>query len=164
MLTGKHDIAGEWIETEGRFSSQPVTGDAHEFSVGTPALVEQAAQAAEDERGDAITKVGSAETGLPEARLQGERGRTVGQLRLFASHIRAGDYLDRRHDEALPDRQRLGGGLPGHREEAFGGSLGGGRALFDLCAARPTPIPFFGELGFINPVFVLPEAAKARPE
>ncbi|WP_278360198.1 aldehyde dehydrogenase family protein, partial [Thalassospira xiamenensis] len=31
----------------------------------------------------------------------------VGQLRLFASHILAGDYLDRRHDEALPDRAPL---------------------------------------------------------
>jgi alpha-ketoglutaric semialdehyde dehydrogenase len=28
-------------------------------------------------------------------------------LRLFASHIEKGDYLDRRHDEALPDRQPL---------------------------------------------------------
>lgn len=44
----------------------------------------------------------------------------------------------------------------------FTGSLGGGRTLFDLCAQRPTPIPFFGELGSINPVFVLPEAAAAR--
>lgn len=277
MLTGKHYITGEWVETDGRFSSQPVKGAAQEFCVGTSALVDQAAVAAEeafeayaatsrdtraaflgmiadeiDARGDEITEVGSAETGLPEARLQGERGRTVGQLRLFANHIRAGDYLDRRHDEALPDRaplprpelrmvQRpigpvavfgasnfplafsvaggdtasaLAAGCPvvvkGHSAHpgtseivaqaiaaavdacdmskgvfsliqggrrdvgealvqhplinavGFTGSLGGGRALFDLCAARPTPIPFFGELGSINPVFVLPAAAKAR--
>lgn len=44
----------------------------------------------------------------------------------------------------------------------FTGSLRGGRALFDICAARPNPIPFFGELGSINPVFVLPEALHAR--
>jgi len=44
----------------------------------------------------------------------------------------------------------------------FTGSLRGGRALFDLCAQRPEPIPFFGELGSINPVFVLPAAASAR--
>ncbi|MEC9343704.1 MAG: aldehyde dehydrogenase (NADP(+)), partial [Pseudomonadota bacterium] len=37
-----------------------------------------------------------------------------------------------------------------------------GRALFDLCAARPEPIPFFGELGSINPMFLLPGAVKAR--
>src|SRR5690606_10166254 len=58
-------------------------------------------------RADAITGIGTQETGLPEARLQGERGRTTGQLRLFAEHIRKGDYLDRRHDKALPERQPL---------------------------------------------------------
>ena len=44
----------------------------------------------------------------------------------------------------------------------FTGSLNAGRALFDLCAARPNPIPFFGELGSTNPVFLLPEALAAR--
>jgi alpha-ketoglutaric semialdehyde dehydrogenase len=44
----------------------------------------------------------------------------------------------------------------------FTGSLGGGRALFDLCAARPEPIPFFGELGSINPVFLLPQALSNK--
>ncbi len=44
----------------------------------------------------------------------------------------------------------------------FTGSLAGGRALFDLCASRPEPIPFFGELGSVNPMFVLPDAVKAR--
>ncbi len=56
-------------------------------------------------RGDAITAIGWQETGLPAARLEGERGRTTGQLRLFASHIEKGEYLDRRLDPALPDRQ-----------------------------------------------------------
>ncbi|KQV07098.1 aldehyde dehydrogenase (NADP(+)) [Leifsonia sp. Root112D2] len=46
----------------------------------------------------------------------------------------------------------------------FTGSLNGGRALFDLAAARPEPIPFYGELGSINPVFVTPAAAASRPE
>ena len=50
------------------------------------------------------------------------------------------------------------------RAVGFTGSLRGGRALFNLCAARPDPIPFFGELGSVNPVFILPEAAKARAE
>jgi NADP-dependent aldehyde dehydrogenase len=44
----------------------------------------------------------------------------------------------------------------------FTGSLRAGRALFDLCAARQEPIPFFGELGSVNPMFLLPEAAKTR--
>ncbi|OBX34068.1 alpha-ketoglutaric semialdehyde dehydrogenase [Halomonas elongata] len=48
-----------------------------------------------------------AESGLPQARIQGERGRTCGQLRLFASVVRAGEWLDVRIDPALPDRQPM---------------------------------------------------------
>ncbi|MCB2103675.1 MAG: aldehyde dehydrogenase family protein, partial [Rhodobacteraceae bacterium] len=44
----------------------------------------------------------------------------------------------------------------------FTGSLAGGRALFDRCCARPEPIPFFGELGSVNPMFLLPAALSAR--
>ncbi|UJW75429.1 aldehyde dehydrogenase (NADP(+)) [Rhizobium sp. SL42] len=278
-LTGKHLIAGEWVEGSGTFASNPASGESHTFSLGSAALVDRAMKAAEeafvtygyssreerakfleaiaeeiDARGDAITQIGSQETGLPEARLIGERGRTTGQLKLFAEHIRKGDYLDRRFDAALPDRQPLprpdirlmqrpigpvgvfgasnfplafstaGGdtasalaaGCPvvvkgheahpgtaeivgqaidaaikrcgvhpgvfslvqgGNRETGeaiclhpltravgFTGSLGGGRALFDLCVRRPEPIPFFGELGSVNPMFLLPAAVAARGE
>ncbi|SFG92769.1 Aldehyde dehydrogenase family protein [Palleronia marisminoris] len=129
---GKHLVAGEWVASDRTFRSEPATGDAHDFSVGTPERVDRACEAAEDAfptyantsreeraafldaiadeieaRGDAITAIGTSETGLPDARLQGERGRTTGQLRLFASHIREGACLDRRHDGALPDRQPL---------------------------------------------------------
>lgn len=278
-LTGKHLIAGDWVAGDTTFQSEPAHGPANTFPVGTPALVDQAAKAAEDAfwsfaystredraallnkiadeidaRGDEITEIGTQETGLPEARLNGERGRTVGQLRLFASHILDGAYLDRRHDEALPDRaplprpdlrlmQRpigpvavfgasnfplafsvaggdtasaLAAGCPvvvkGHsahpgtgeivaqaidaaikacgvhpgvfsliqggkrdvgqslvqhpliKAVGFTGSLGAGRALFDLCASRPEPIPFFGELGSVNPMFMMPVAMKERGE
>jgi NADP-dependent aldehyde dehydrogenase len=44
----------------------------------------------------------------------------------------------------------------------FTGSVHGGRALFDLACARPDPIPFYGELGSINPLVVLPAAAASR--
>jgi NADP-dependent aldehyde dehydrogenase len=47
---------------------------------------------------------------------------------------------------------------------AFTGSLGGGRALFDLASSRPVPIPFFGELGSVNPAVVTPSAAAQRAE
>jgi NADP-dependent aldehyde dehydrogenase len=47
------------------------------------------------------------ETGLPEARLQGEVGRTCGQLRLFASVIEEGSWQNARIDTALPDRKPL---------------------------------------------------------
>jgi len=46
----------------------------------------------------------------------------------------------------------------------FTGSLGGGRALFDLACARPQPIPFYGELGSTNPLVVTPAAAAERAE
>src|SRR5690606_10763340 len=41
------------------------------------------------------------ETGLPEARLQGERGRTVNQLKLFAQLLREGSWVDARIDTAI---------------------------------------------------------------
>jgi 2,5-dioxopentanoate dehydrogenase len=44
----------------------------------------------------------------------------------------------------------------------FTGSLRGGRALMDLAAARPDPIPVFAEMGSTNPVFILPGALKER--
>lgn len=46
----------------------------------------------------------------------------------------------------------------------FTGSIRGGRALFDAAAARPTPIPFHGELGSLNPVVVTAAAAAERGE
>ncbi|MGR3374899.1 aldehyde dehydrogenase (NADP(+)) [Pseudooceanicola nanhaiensis] len=278
-LTGQHLIDGQWTPGGGSYTSDPTTGEGFTVCSGGAAEIDRAAKAAEvafrtygwtsreerarfletiadeiEARGAQLTEIGSAETGLPAARLEGERGRTTGQLRLFAEHIRKGDYLDRRHDRALPDREPLprpdlrmiqrpigpvgvfgasnfplafstaGGdtasalaagcpvvvkGHPGHpgtgeivadairaaiaacgmpagtfaliqsntneagealvqhpliRAVGFTGSFRGGKALFDLACARPEPIPFFGELGAINPVFVLPEAMAARGE
>ncbi|MBI0295942.1 aldehyde dehydrogenase (NADP(+)) [Streptomyces sp. PRKS01-29] len=51
---------------------------------------------------------------------------------------------------------------PRVRAGAFTGSTEAGRALFDLAAGRPEPIPFFGELGSVNPVFVTEAAADRR--
>lgn len=45
---------------------------------------------------------------------------------------------------------------------AFTGSAKVGRLLFDLAVSRPTPIPFYGELGSVNPVFVTRRAASTR--
>ncbi len=47
---------------------------------------------------------------------------------------------------------------------SFTGSIPGGRALFDLASSRPEPIPFYGELGSTNPVFVTENADAARAE
>lgn len=61
----------------------------------------------------------------------------------------------------------LGRALVTHRLTAafgFTGSLRAGRALFDAAANRPQPIPAYAEMGSVNPVFVLPGAARERAE
>ncbi|HEU0100369.1 MAG TPA: aldehyde dehydrogenase (NADP(+)) [Allosphingosinicella sp.] len=57
--------------------------------------------------GDELVERTVAESGLPRARIEGERGRTVGQLRLFAQIVRDGRYLGARIDPAIPDRKPL---------------------------------------------------------
>ena len=198
-----------------------------------------------------LVAIAHAETHLDEARLAGEVARTTAQLRLFATMVRDGAYLEASIDHAdpaaappRPELRRLlvplgpvavfaasnfpfafsvlGGdtasalavGCPvivkahqGHPETSlrtatvarealrsagapagtlavvvgrdtgialiqhpvitaagFTGSVAGGRALFDLAAARPDPIPFYGELGSINPVVITSRAVAARGE
>lgn len=202
-----------------------------------------------DANADELVAIADRETRLGAVRLRGEVGRTTGQLRLFASVVREGSYLELTVDDAdaaatppRPELRRLlvgvgpvavfsasnfpfafsvcGGdtasalaaGNPvivkahsGHPElsertaaiaiealaaagapdgslaliegreagnalvqhpviqaAGFTGSLSGGRALFDLASGRPDPIPFYGELGSVNPVVVTTGAAAAR--
>ena len=200
-----------------------------------------------EQLGAELIERASQETGLPQPRIEGERGRTVGQLRMFAALIRKPDYLGVHKDAAEPDRKpipkpdlrlthrplgpvvvfgasnfplaysvaggdtasALAAGCPvvvkahpahpgtselvakavrhavkscGMPEGTFGvvhgkstqvgrslvehpatravgftGSLTAGRALFDIAARRPTPIPVFAEMGSTNPLFMLPE-------
>ncbi len=276
LLIGQQAISGQQADIH---AVNPATGEtlAPAYPGGGKAEVEQACELAEaayatyretslEDRavfletiaseieaiGEELTERGVAETGLPEARLQGERGRTCGQLRLFANVVRAGEWLDVRIDPALPDREPLpradlrqrhialgpvavfgasnfplafsvaGGdtasalaaGCPvvvkGHsahpgtselvgraiqravakcnlpegvfsllfgsgkeigqalvadpRIQAVGftGSRSGGTALMATAQARPQPIPVYAEMSSINPVFLLPEALKAR--
>jgi NADP-dependent aldehyde dehydrogenase len=51
---------------------------------------------------------------------------------------------------------------PRVRAGAFTGSLHAGRALFDLASSRPEPIPFYAEMGSLNPVFVTSAALAVR--
>ena len=277
MIKGKHLINGEWVDSSDHFTSILLSGAGKDFPNAGKAEVDAAVQAAEEAfpafanttretraafidtiaaeiraRTDDLVAMAMDETGLPAARLTGETGRTTGQLELFAKTIRAGAYLDIRHDEALPDRQPLprpdlrlmqrpigpvavfgasnfplafsvaggdtasalaagcpvvvkahpahpgtsdivaqafaaaiakcgmptgvfsmvqgnshevGGALVTHpliKAVGFTGSLRGGKALFDLCAKRPEPIPFFGELGSINPLFMLPHIMSSK--
>lgn len=201
-----------------------------------------------------IVERGMAETGLPQMRLQGELGRTTGQLRQFSNILRRGDWKRVVIDTAIPDRapvpkpdirltqialgpvvvfaasnfplafstaggdtasalaagcpvivkahsahpgtselvaecirkaiekcgmpagtfglihgpgQTVGAALVQHpdiKAGGFTGSVGGGRALFNLASQRPEPIPFFGELGSTNPVFLLDKALEEKAE
>lgn len=214
-------------------------------------LLETIADALED-LGDELLERAGAETGLPEPRLRGERGRATAQLRMFAGVVRDGWWLDARIDHAQPDRKpipkpdtrhlqipigpvvifgasnfplafsvaggdtvsALAAGCPvvvkahpnhpgtsemvgraiagavadagfpegtfsllhgaGHdtglamvrhplaRAVGFTGSFAGGKAIFDAAVRRPEPIPVYAEMGSVNPVFVLPGAARER--
>lgn len=77
------------------------------FGALTPAaradFIEAAAQAILD-IGEVLVQTAMAETGLPRVRLEGERMRTVNQLRMFAAEVREGRWLDATIDAALPDR------------------------------------------------------------
>ncbi|MFI6579471.1 aldehyde dehydrogenase (NADP(+)) [Nocardiopsis sp. NPDC050513] len=75
--------------------------------------------------------------GAPESLLQSVHGREAGAAVLRHPRIKAG---------------------------AFTGSIPGGRALFDIAASRPEPVPFYGELGSVNPVFVTARADADRGE
>ncbi|MCE8017217.1 aldehyde dehydrogenase (NADP(+)) [Halomonas sp. MCCC 1A17488] len=276
MLIGREAASGSSTPIH---AVNPATGEqlAPTYAGGTQAEVERACELAEaafttyrettlearaafletvateiEAIGDELIERAIAETGLPRARLEGERGRTCGQLRLFASVVRAGEWLDLRLDPALPEREpipradlrqrhiplgpvavfgasnfplafsvaggdtasALAAGCPvivkGHsahpgtselvgravqravekrdlpegvfsllfgsgseigqalvsdpRIQAVGftGSRGGGTALMKTAQARPQPIPVYAEMSSINPVFLLPEALRAR--
>lgn len=134
-LTGELLIAGERVRSEHDFqAASPTNGEQlpTRFSSAGPEHVAHACAAAADAMaalgdfdhlaradlleaiGDAILAVGDelldrahGETGLPIARLTGERGRTIGQLKLFAAELRAGAWMRLRIDPALPDRTPL---------------------------------------------------------
>jgi NADP-dependent aldehyde dehydrogenase len=57
--------------------------------------------------GDPLIEAACRESGLPRARIEGERGRTVGQLKLFAGVLRRGGWMGLRIDPALPERAPL---------------------------------------------------------
>lgn len=57
--------------------------------------------------GDVLVQTASRESNLPEARIMGERGRTIGQLKSFAAMLREGSWLEASIDTAIPDRAPL---------------------------------------------------------
>ncbi|MCJ2182782.1 aldehyde dehydrogenase (NADP(+)) [Novosphingobium sp. 1949] len=57
--------------------------------------------------GEPLIEAYTTESGLPRGRAEGERGRTCGQLRMFADVVRKGQFLQLRIDPAMPDRAPL---------------------------------------------------------
>jgi len=202
--------------------------------------------------GDELVKTYCAESGLPEGRAMGERGRTIFQLRTFANLVKEGSWVEAVIDTANLNRQPIpkvdirkmlvplgpvvvfgasnfplaystaGGdtaaafaagcpvivkshpmhagtgelvasaiinaaektGMPNGvfsnlnssgievgvalvkhpavKAVGFTGSIRGGRALYDMAAQRDEPIPVFAEMGSVNPVVIMPNAAKLK--
>ncbi len=61
-----------------------------------------------------------------------------------------------------PETARAVVGAAPIKAVAFTGSVPAGRALFDVASSRPEPIPFYGELGSLNPLFIGPSAVEER--
>lgn len=79
--------------------------------------------------------------------------------------VRDCGFPDGTFSHLLDHTVTVGSALVSHaavKAVGFTGSLRGGRALFDLAAARPEPIPVYAEMGSSNPQFVLPNALAAR--
>ena len=135
-ITGKLLINGEWVAGQsGHYQAvDPATGKNLEpvLSKASAAQVKAAVVAADAcasefrlcslakraaflrgcaeeimALGDELVQRAMAETGLPQARIEGERGRTCFQLTMFADVVEEGDFLDVRIDTAMPDRQPL---------------------------------------------------------
>lgn len=85
-----------------------------------------------DALGDQLIERAVAESGLPHARIQGERGRTCQQLRLFATVLRNGEWLDVRIDQALPQRQPMPRSDLRQRQVALGPVVVFGASNFPL--------------------------------
>lgn len=134
-IQGVHLIAGEDVPGSGSLQGvnpgngdrlEPVFPEANsqniDAAVGAACLVHEERAAADPKKrallleaaadrieamGSEITERGMAETGLPQARFEGERGRTCHQLRLFASVVREGLYQVPFIETALPDREPI---------------------------------------------------------
>lgn len=109
---------GEWLEPNFTLASKADAARAAELAAAAfdvyretgpqarAAFLEAIASQIEA-LGDALIERAMAESALPRARLEGERGRTCNQLRLFANVVRAGDAVGARIDPALPERKPL---------------------------------------------------------
>jgi NADP-dependent aldehyde dehydrogenase len=106
LPTGFHNATTEELDLAARKAATAFQLYREKSGQEKSIFLEQIATCIED-LGDTLVAIATAETGLPDARIQGERGRTVGQLRLFAQLLREGSWVDARIENAIPDRQPL---------------------------------------------------------
>ncbi len=101
-----HEATGEEIDAAVRLAETAFVEYRRKSSKQRAAFL--IAIAAEIEAlGEELLDRAALETGLPMARLVGERGRTTGQLRMFAAMLEEGSWVDARIDRANPDRKPL---------------------------------------------------------
>jgi len=111
--TSQAPLSPSYSEATGAEIDAAVASASAAFSVFAETTGEQRARFLEEIAneieaiGDALLTRAHQETGLPLPRLTGERGRTCGQLRLFASVAREGSWVDARIDPAQPERKPL---------------------------------------------------------
>jgi 2,5-dioxopentanoate dehydrogenase len=109
----KENLPGEFSAATAEEIEQAISKAAQAFEIYKQTSFEKRAEfldAVADEimqLGDELIERAHLESGLPQARITGERGRTVGQLKLFASLLREGSYVEAIIDTALPDRKPL---------------------------------------------------------
>lgn len=121
------------------FAFSVMGGDsASILAAGCPLIVK--AHSGHPDLSDATAEVAAealAAAGMPDGVFQLIHGREAGVAVLKDPRIKAG---------------------------AFTGSIGAGRLLADIAASRPAPIPFYGELGSVNPVFITADAIAERTD
>src|ERR1039458_5427664 len=101
-----HSATATEVDEAVKLGSQAFASYSQTSGKARAAILRRAADGFERQR-DALAERAHLETGLPMPRLLGEVSRTAGQLRLFASVIEEGSWVNARIDPALPDRQPL---------------------------------------------------------
>jgi NADP-dependent aldehyde dehydrogenase len=101
-----HEAAPDEIDAAMQAAAGALATTAGQTPVARACFLDTIASGIES-LGDALLERCHAETGLPLARLSGERARTCAQLRLFARVVSDGAWVDARIDPALPDRKPL---------------------------------------------------------
>ena len=106
LITAFHEALEEEVD-EAVLLAEKAFKVYSKISIGDRARFLEAIAEEIESLGHSLLQQAESETSLPFPRLQGERGRTMNQLKLFAKVIQEGSWVDARIDTALPDRKPL---------------------------------------------------------